>query len=214
MKTNFNSSTTPDYGDAVVNMDSATLEKAFKEGADFRLYSREFRGETPHFIALATALRENTNSATLKSRIVIAKKFLALGGERAPVICLRASNNSAGAAFFEPRWRPEFGPELMNLMSDYVAAGILDLNEPLDFRTSDVGAMAPLTAKIRSGDVWAVRALISCGCDITFALDSEFDNLEDQARSFGHANEDELVAAIKEATMAREISKHASVAKH
>lgn len=166
---------------------------------------------TLHHIVLAYAAREQKN-ASISARYIACARVLLRHADQAPILNGDASTNPVGDAFFAEDWQYRFGADVAELMADYYAAGLLDLNKPIDFRTRDVGGSAPLAAMLKAGNQHAAAKLIALGADLEFALDPEFPDLVAQLRSFGHAREDEFAAVITEALMLRRLMAHRPLA--
>ncbi|WP_404666748.1 hypothetical protein [Roseateles asaccharophilus] len=105
--------------------------------------------------------------------------------------------------FFRNRWhRDGVGEVVVPLISDYVKAGVLDLNVP------DGHGLVPVAAAIKCGNGEAAAAAIDLGCDIALATQTTRDgDLLTLARETANdLDREQVVALVTEALMRRRIN--------
>jgi len=143
--------------------------------------------------------------------------------EKAPLIKYGSDIGIASGLFFDGNdWTPERAESITGLLSEYIAAGVVNLDEkPVGLKMPYEG-MLPLRAAIAQGNVSGAVACIDLGCNIMKAMDfrsrERTDDVIELARrlTFDDANDPtetraQMVAGIASAVMRKRLREDAGI---
>lgn len=99
---------------------------------------------------------------------------------------------ASGIFFDSQEWEPVCVPVITNLLADYVAAGLVDLNTPPEGLNTPYHGMLPLRAAMGQGNISGAVACIDLGCNIAKAMEFKCpernDDIIELARSLKFEN--------------------------